>query len=74
MKIADHSSTADIALEGAILDSVKINLHVNNESLPELQDWGMKIKYYIEENLDVKHSLQNDLKIYMGSFFRMNHQ
>ncbi|MFC4557724.1 proline racemase family protein [Virgibacillus kekensis] len=64
--------TVDIAYGGAfyaILDSVKLNLQVKKKHLPELQDWGMKVKYYIEENLEVKHPIQNDLKDIYGTIF-----
>ncbi|WP_373895771.1 proline racemase family protein [Virgibacillus sp. CBA3643] len=72
VKIYDQEFTVDIAFGGAfyaILDSEILNLQVNHECLPELQDWGTKIKHYIEKNIDVQHPLQPDLKDIYGVIF-----
>ncbi|MFD1037512.1 proline racemase family protein [Virgibacillus byunsanensis] len=62
----------DIAFGGAfyaIVDSVKVNVQLNFDDLPKLQLLGMKIKHYVEENLDVTHPIQNDLKDIYGVIF-----
>lgn len=72
IKIDNREFTVDIAFGGAfyaILDSVKLNLQVNKDNLNNLQDWGMKIKEYIESNLKVVHPLQADLKDIYGVIF-----
>src|SRR5699024_4383867 len=48
--------TVDVAFGGAfyaIVESVKFGLQLNFEDLPKLQDIGMKIKHYIEANIQV---------------------
>lgn len=72
VKVDGHEFYVDIAFGGAfyaILESVKLNLQVNNEDLPDLQNWGMKMKHNIEENLEVKHPRQSDLKDIYGVIF-----
>ncbi|MYL56484.1 proline racemase [Virgibacillus halodenitrificans] len=64
--------SVDIAFGGAfyaIVDSVKVNLQLNVENLPKLQLLGMKIKHYIEANIQVVHPLQDDLKSIYGTIF-----
>ncbi|GAA0606206.1 proline racemase family protein [Virgibacillus siamensis] len=72
IEIDGKKITVDIAFGGAfyaILDSVKVDLQLNNESLSKLQSLGMKIKYDIEANLNVKHPLQDDLNGIYGVIF-----
>lgn len=72
VEIEGKTLSVDIAFGGAfyvILDSVNVNLQLNFEDLPKLQSLGMKIKYYIEANLNVKHPLQGDLKDIYGVIF-----
>ncbi|ASN04544.1 proline racemase family protein [Virgibacillus necropolis] len=72
VKVDGHEFHVDIAFGGAfyaILDSTKLNLSVNSEDLADLQDWGMKIKKYVEANLKVEHPLQADLKDIYGVIF-----
>lgn len=72
VKVDGYEFHVDIAFGGAfyaILDSAKLNLQVNNESLSDLQGWGMKIKKYIENTLKVEHPFQHDLKDIYGVIF-----
>ncbi|WP_226376952.1 proline racemase family protein [Oceanobacillus halotolerans] len=72
IQLDGKSFHVDIAFGGAfyaILDSKALGLKVNNECLPALQDWGKKIKLFIEKNSNVQHPLQNDLKDIYGVIF-----
>lgn len=72
VEIDDVKLRVDIAFGGAfyaILDSIQLGLRVDKKSLPELQDWGRKIKDYIEANLNVEHPLQSDLRDIYGVIF-----
>lgn len=72
VKIGGMEFCVDIAFGGAfyaILDSEVLNLQVSNTCLTDLQDWGNKIKHYVEKNLNVQHPLQDDLKNIYGVIF-----
>lgn len=72
VEIEGNSYHVDIAFGGAfyaIIDSKAIGLKVTKQNLLTMQDLGMKIKHYIESNLDVIHPLQNDLRDIYGVIF-----
>ena len=72
VEVEDKKIKVDIAFGGAfyaVLDSSVLGLHVTNEDLPEIQEWGNKIKHYIEGNTNVQHPLQDDLRDIYGVIF-----
>lgn len=72
VQIDGYEFEVDIAFGGAfyaILDISKINLKVSPENILEIQDWGKKIKEYIEGKIKVQHPLENDLEDIYGVIF-----
>lgn len=72
ISIDNYEFTVDIAFGGAfyaVVDSKILNLKVTENDLLPLQNWGMKIKYFIEENIKVQHPLQKDLQDIYGVIF-----
>lgn len=72
VEIEGYSYKVDIAFGGAfyaIIDSSDLGLKVTRENLLTMQNLGMKIKNYIESNLEVVHPLQNDLCNIYGVIF-----
>ena len=67
VKIDAYEFNVDIAYGGAfyaVVDSSKVDLKVNNKDLLNLQVYGDKIKHYIENQMDVKHPVEDISGIY----------
>lgn len=72
INIDDYKFTVDIAFGGAfyaVVDSMKLDLQVIKDHLLSIQDWGMKIKHFIESSTKVQHPLQEDLQDIYGVIF-----
>ncbi len=72
VNIDGYDFTVDVAFGGAfyaVVQSKDMNLKVNKKDLPALQKWGTKIKHYIEEKMEVVHTLESGLHGIYGVIF-----
>ncbi|WP_348637432.1 proline racemase family protein [Bacillus cereus] len=72
IKIDNYEFQVDIAFGGAfyaVVDSKEFGLKVDFKDLSAIQQWGGKIKHYIESKMEVKHPLEEGLKGIYGVIF-----
>ncbi|MDC3414776.1 proline racemase family protein [Terrihalobacillus insolitus] len=72
LDVNGHEVEGKIAFGGAfyaVVNSKDIGLNVNYGDLSALQEWGSKIKHSIENQMQVVHPLEKDLKGIYGVIF-----